>query len=72
METKARVESHVTRHFLWGEDEDFNRREKTTCIGGSERRVIEIRIVVYAQFSTRNGHRVLVNQVWTEQELIFH
>jgi len=57
METKARIKSYVTRHFLWEEDKDFNRREKTTCIGGSERMVIDIRIVMYAQFSTRNGHR---------------
>ena len=27
---------------------------------------------MYAQFSTRNGHKTQVNQVWTEREPIFH
>lgn len=47
-----------------------NSKGQRTYIASSKK--ITTRMCMYAQFSTRNGHRAEVNQAWTGQKLIFH
>ena len=61
--------SHVTRHFLWEGD---GVPRNNGCILQVMKRSQLGCVCMYAQFSTRNGHRVKVNQAWTEQKPIFH